>query len=240
VSDSFSLHRAVVPLVRTPESDDAPIEFLGTAFYVDDQRTAMTAKHVVDGWSPGEVSVLQQLGNGTTIGVPVTRIWESGVHDIAVLDLAPFDQACPLELAQGPYPMNVHVATLEYSRSHPLQGAAARRLLKVVGSFRRGNIVRTYRAPWPGGGAEVETLELSYPALQGASGAAVFEERSTQVVGMVLGNVESTAQPALTLRASLSGTDYEERTYHLPFGLAISWLHLRIALEAARQAGVNA
>jgi len=70
-------------------------------------------------------------------------------------------------------------------------------------------------------------LELSYPALKGASGAPVFEEGSLRIIGVVVANVEREMMPAQVLRAYREdGTPLEEIHYFLPNALAVGWEHV--------------
>ena len=70
----------------------------------------------------------------------------------------------------------------------------------------------------------LDMLELSYPALSGASGAPVFTLSNRTVVGVMVANWARELLPAHILRTfSESGEVIEEEKYFLPNGLAVSF-----------------
>jgi hypothetical protein len=79
-------------------------------------------------------------------------------------------------------------------------------------------------------------LELSYPALKGASGAPVFFETSQRIVGVIVANLERELLPAQVLSAYREdGSKSEEISYFLPNGIAIGCDHVaELVAEAER------
>jgi hypothetical protein len=69
-------------------------------------------------------------------------------------------------------------------------------------------------------------LELSFPALKGASGAPVVVEVSGVVVGMIVENVQHELLPSHIERVTDGAKHVEEIKYVLPSAKAISWKHL--------------
>lgn len=128
-------------------------------------------------------------------------------------------------------PVNVSAATIEFSRSlnpHPVEPANT----VVTPLFRRGHVVQARQGLHPDF-PEVRMLELSYPALKGASGAPVFREDALDVIGVIVANIERELMPAQVLRAVRDdGEPIEEIRYFLPNALAVSSIHLvEILLE---------
>jgi hypothetical protein len=74
-------------------------------------------------------------------------------------------------------------------------------------------------------------IDVSYPALKGASGAPVVNELSGHVLGMIVGNVENQLAPDEIERTQRSdGTKDQIIRYFLPSAHAIRASHLRDVL----------
>ena len=107
-------------------------------------------------------------------------------------------------------------------------------MLGLSPTFHKGHVMRWYHSSFP---ESVPTLscDLSYPALRGASGAAVVLESDYSVVAMIHGNVQSELQPIQVTREQIGDEAYEEVRYYLPSAKGIAWTHLRDCLTAARE-----
>jgi hypothetical protein len=82
------------------------------------------------------------------------------------------------------------------------------------------------------GKAGEDALELSFPTLQGASGAPIVSNETRRLWGIVKANVEYHLLPAQTITARDSKAQIlEETNYMLPQGIAVHVKHLRSMLE---------
>ena len=105
--------------------------------------------------------------------------------------------------------------------------------MHITPNWHKGHIVREYG---PGFSYEVNGasyIDLSFPALKGASGAPVVGKYSFQVLGMILSNIETQLMPAqVEITHYADGSQDEIRRYFLPSAHAIRAEHLRLAIEA--------
>jgi len=221
------LQEYIVPVVRY----DAGVlrAVLGTGFIVEfrDMRLVMTAGHVLDaardnGW---EFGVLYLLTSGELHFASASSYVRSKRHDIAAIPLNDFAEGLPaggLHFGSPDYPLDADLCTFEYSRSslfsipgeeHPA--------LAVLPYFHKGHAMRRYFEP-PSDLNGESRLELSFPALQGASGAPVLNTGGDNgVVGMVVANHEQHLMPAQVVRVECGGDATEEVSYFLPMAVAL-------------------
>ena len=103
--------------------------------------------------------------------------------------------------------------------------------MATAANWHKENIIREY-TPSFGYQNTTACIDLSYPALKGASGAPVIQEQSGNVLGMVVSNIERQLMPAQIERTERpDGTSDEIRRYFLPSTQAIRAVHLREALS---------
>jgi hypothetical protein len=77
-------------------------------------------------------------------------------------------------------------------------------------------------------GAETaKVIEVSFPALRGASGSAIVNGMTGDVIGMLIANRATHLMPAQLERVEGPAGVVEEVRYYLPYGLALSWEHLQ-------------
>jgi hypothetical protein len=139
-----------------------------------------------------------------------------------------------LPLHARPAVVNADLATFEHSGSISTDPANPEQAL-VTPLLRKGHAIQRRTGLHPSY-PRVEMLELSFPALKGASGAPVFLEQSLQVVGVVVANVERELLPAQVLRSVAdSGDVHEEILYFMPNGLAVSQGPLEEVVAEARE-----
>lgn len=93
--------------------------------------------------------------------------------------------------------------------------------MAIVPSFHKGYIVRAYATEF-GFQGTTSCIDLSYPALKGASGAPMLEQSSGSVLGMIVGNVEQQLMPGQIERTTRTdGTKDEVVRYFMPAAQAI-------------------
>ncbi len=217
--------RSICPILihRTDPSHPA-FSFLGTGFFVDDRGLILTAKHVFadNPLGPGE-SYMFMKPNFEPL--PISDIRLSRRFDIGSGRATDYRDYSPLHIATRQVPTNTDVVTVEYSQTRTRIDGSGRATLTFQPFFRKGH-VHTYYFDDALTGVQAEYLDLSFPALKGASGAPVITEDEGMVVGMVVANVERELLPAQVLTV-MGRENTETTTYFLPIGLALSWVHLR-------------
>jgi hypothetical protein len=135
-------------------------------------------------------------------------------------------RAVPLPLAAADCAMNQDVITMEFSDTHSVSRPDGPSEMRFRPAHRKGNIISFYRSDFPET-VPTHSLDLSFPALRGASGAPIIVERTGVVVGMIVANIERHLMPAQVERIESPDGTAEDRRYFLPVGKAISWRHLR-------------
>jgi hypothetical protein len=226
---------AIVPVVtRTAGlSEDRVHELLGTAFLVG-PGLFMSAKHVFGVTPPaGQETAVVLNDSGDLSGHSLKVVYQDSKHDIAIAQSEGWPEEEILTVAPTDnLIMNHNVLTVEYS---PTQGGVqlpdGRTAMTITANWQKGNIVREYKPDF-GYISSTACIDLSYPALKGASGAPVISEESGYVLGMIVGNIERQIMPAQIERTvRQDGTTDEIRRYFLPSGQAIRAAHLREALS---------
>ena len=208
----------------------AAIRHLGTGAIIGDGTVVLTAEHVVRGCA-GQLALALILDNGVR-SFPLTILESDQDRDLALLRIQGFKASDPLRIAFGSkVSYNSDLVALEYAQTVKENGA-----FLLNPAMRRGHKTRVVRAEKLGAIAGLDALELSFPALQGASGAPVMfestpfisEELKWGVVGVLVANVAYHAIPAQVITLVAENDSYiEERQYMLPQGLAVDINHLR-------------
>jgi len=212
--------RAIVPIIHLKVAAKKILECLGTGFFVQD-GLLMSAKHVL-GVSLGEderraVPIADEYGTVYLIGDVST----SQEFDIAVGRLDKPRQMEALSITRDYPPVNADILTVEYSGTTTSEAGTF-----FIPYHRKGHVIAVYLSQYPEP-HPTECLDLSFPALKGASGAPVVVEADGTVCGMIVANVERHLLPAHLERVESADGAVEERRYFLPTGKAISWIHLR-------------
>jgi S1-C subfamily serine protease len=168
------------------DGDQGAIQWLGTAFLVDDRCTVVTAKHAIDGIPEGRL-MLRFLGADDRVYTHLARVIHTADNDLAFAKFGPeTDQKrfCSDLAAQ---PLAIHAAT-ERARltgqtvwvlGYPALEGAPPRDIPVV---RRG-IVASAELDWRG----APMLLLDLTGMPGFSGGPVILEESGEVIGVVYG-----------------------------------------------------
>jgi S1-C subfamily serine protease len=206
------------------------IAFAGTGFFVNfgNRHLLVTANHVLDGRA---VSILNIPAEPTgfqisEVLVATKLLAVDKLHDLAVME-PDFEPDHAFELATNPPPGNLRIGSLEYAR---FSIDSAKRQIYANPSSRVGNLVReAYDTVYP-----FRVLELSYPALRGASGAPVINvegNEAFQVIGIIVANAQYELMPIQKYQYESADGKKEETHYYLPAALAMPVEHLARLLE---------
>jgi V8-like Glu-specific endopeptidase len=217
--DPFS---AIIPILRL-DANGLVKGVAGTGFFVGTRPLVVTAKHVFlgDPLAEGEQFGMAVFRPDGTTGIGTIKNYlVCDKWDIAVFAAGGHPRAIPLSLSRGEHPVNHDVLAFEYSSTTIETDEAGQRTVKFQPFTHKGNILRHYVSTFP---VKIPTrsFDVSFPALQGASGAPVLRTSDWGVVGMLVANVERHLMPAQVVRIDLDGTGHEEVAYFLPTGQAI-------------------
>lgn len=211
--------QVIVPIFGRGENG-AIAEFLGTGFFVGPDGLLMTADHVVRGWSGGlAIACMRDLGTA----YEAVTIESDRAHDIALLRVETYRPPTVLSLAfDAPILPNLQVMTYEYGTT-VIEGE------KIVlnPATRLGNVTRLKDMPMLGRAGD-NALEISFPALRGASGAPIIRSDNYQVWGIIVANVSNHLLPA-QIESVLDERNniYEEIKFMLPQAAAVNIRHAR-------------
>jgi hypothetical protein len=229
--------RNIVPVVTRTVGieEDRVHNLLGTAFMVG-KGLFMSAHHVF-GVIPAvnqEIAVILNEDNVLTL-FAAQMLYQDSNHDIAVARVEHWPDFEPLSIdPTDNLTMNLDIVTVEYSPTQSgVQLSDGRSAMAIAANWHKGNIIREY-TPSFGYSGTTACIDLSFPALKGASGAPVIQEQSGKVLGMIVANIERQLMPAQIERTELpDGSSEEIRRYLLPSAQAIRASHLREALSCA-------
>jgi len=180
--------------------------------YVEDRDASLTISFRTDRpFCEGRVS-----GGGLSL----TNILLHQSFDVAVGEVANCGDLVGLRISRKKVPLTEDVLMLDYSSSSVENDPSGPLYLNFSPLTWKGNILRYYVSTWP------ETkptlcIDLSFPALQGASGAPVVNPQDFTVVGMIIGSVEQELRPAQVVRIQHEDRISEETRYFLPTAKAL-------------------
>lgn len=204
-------------------------QVLGTGFLVNSQHIALTAKHIFDDYDKNNTSLKSILiDRNEHIHILDTNIvYRSSHYDITAIRVKGIREAPLLQIRDSVLYNNQDYLTVEYSESSiTFDEHSAREQVTFRPATRKGNITKAYVSNFP----EVtptKCLEVSFPVLQGASGAPLMENAPPwYVIGMVTHNVQYQLLPAQTVFIKDGDKYVEETKYYLPTGKAIQASHL--------------
>ena len=210
----------IVPLGGVHE-DGGCGPFLGTGVFVGKKAILVTCDHVLVEWE-GQYGIAieaeeQLLQANVIIREPNT--------DLALLEVSDFcpPHTLPIEDDEN-LTLDDLVICFEYGTT-----VTAGQLIKFSPGNRLGNVTRFRDLRDLYGEAGNEMLELSFPALMGASGAPVMNWRPPfKLWGIVKANVSNELLPAQIERVvDEVGQLQEETKFYLPEALAIHVKHVR-------------
>ena len=217
--------KAVFPIIlkrKSPETYD----FLGTGFFIRSDGLFLSARHVFQDCAVSEGDEFEGcMINHECTPYPICDLNFSQQFDVALGQMKGVIDIQPLTLANKDAAMNFDILTVEFSGTHPELLESGQKALVFNPYFRKGHVICRYESTFP---TSIRTvfMDLSFPALKGASGAPVIVERDSSVIGMVVGNTERELLPAQIERVTNEGSCIEEIKYFLPTGKAMSWVHI--------------
>lgn len=227
--DDIDLECSIVAIVSL-DKEGAVAGFLGTGVFCGRPALLLTANHVLEDAARIGIRVASRKGASTFEARVVLR--EPG-YDIAALVVDGYHPKHPLNIARPLETLSVEdlVSCFEYGTTERTEGG-----LRFNPALRKGNITRFVEVAHHAPRAQ-PLLELSFPALKGASGAPVFwDDELLSLAGIVIANV---ARELLPMQISTVYDDkgkVEERiVFMMPAGLAVGVDHVRHVYERALQ-----
>jgi hypothetical protein len=214
--------------------DGQRMKFLGTGSIIGDGSILLTADHVTRDW-PGPLAIVhlprpQQL-------IPITPLERDASHDLVLHRVHDYRPPQPLRpIFDAPSHPNRQLLTFEYGTTVTVGPEVRLNPATRLGHMtRKFDMTKELRSP-----AGDDALELSWPALRGASGAPVMLNDATNpaeafgVIGVIVANAAYHLLPAqiesvLTEENNL----FEEIRYMLPQAVAVNIRHLRPMYERA-------
>ncbi len=209
-----------MPIVAV-RADGAIAQFLGTGAIAGNPPRLVTAYHVVRDW-PGALAI--------SVLPDYDRLYEAKVvrtnpdTDLALLDVSGYQVPNPIQLAEDDeIRTNVQAICFEYGTTRT-EG----HIINLAPATRLGNVTRELKLHSQFGAAGDEMLELSFPALRGASGSPVMSGVTFRLWGVVVANVSYHLLPAqIESVIEPGGQKIEETRYLLPQALAVHVKHVR-------------
>lgn len=216
----------IVPIFGIDERSNEKV-FLGTGAFVGKPPLVVTAEHVVRGWD-GPFGIVK-LPVETRHPMRANLVTRNRDVDLALLEVPDYLPEWTLELAQdNEIKTNKIVACLEYSTTRSRAG-----VIHISPATRMGNVTRLVDQRERYGQAGEDALELSFPALRGASGAPVISSTNGRLWGVVIANVSYHLLPSQIITVlDEKNQILEETQFLLPQGLAVHVKHLRAMLQA--------
>jgi hypothetical protein len=226
--------KAIFALFKVKKADPIVGWFLGTGFFVDHEGGFLTARHNLDGVDCGpDEQIAVAFWEDPVRVLPVATVRLSDQFDIAYGHVSEPENIVPLTIASSKPMINEDILTLEFSNVAPERGEDGIARIMISATSHKGYVARGYQSTFAGTGP-AHVVEVSFPALKGASGAPVVVERLGTVLGMLVANVERELLPAQVEVIEHGDGTKEDRKYFLPRGLAIAWIHLRDFLDSVK------
>jgi len=209
-------------------ADGHVASFLGTGFVAAaSEPVFVTAGHLIrdNPLDAGErYHMLFQAPDGEPIHLVATAeaTCVSTTYDVAAIRLGGWPNVRALSLDPIEIPSNEMVACREYSgNSFYRDAGTGMRRLKLRPRNHVGNVMSWYTSDFPER-HPAPSCDLSFPALQGASGAPVLRDLMLSVVAILVANVEQQLEPAQVLSVHSEEGRIEETRYFLPIGKGLS------------------
>jgi len=199
--------------------------FLGTSFCVGDEPLFITAGHNIKDW--GGQFGLVHISDPSHF-YPARPAYLDNNADVAILDVRGYRPKTRLGLAtDDSIVLNRQIVCFEY-------GTTIQKGKEIVlaPATRLGNVTRKLASHELLGRKLSNALELSFPALRGASGAPVLSNVGLLVWGMVVGNVSYHLIPAqIETTTDEEGRIKEQVMYMLPLAIAVNVSSIREAVD---------
>lgn len=173
---------------------------VGTGFIVGDPPILITAKHVFEGDGSPEGKFGALFGPSEDLKIATfRRIRTSPDHDIAAVHIQHVPWIHALRISNQEVPCNQDVLTYEFSSTRIEMLSTGERQAAFTPFTHKGNVLRHYESTFPAS-RPTPSLDTSFPALQGASGAPVLRAHDFTVVGMLVANYERHLLPAQVVK----------------------------------------
>lgn len=209
----------VVPLFGYIKGDEKWI-FIGTGFFIGDQALLVTAGHVL-GTRFEKIAI--QIMKDNKFYYASSAVHEPSI-DLAILKI---EQYTPPFTCKFYEEATINFAETIYCYEYGTTISKGNEIL-LSPATRIGNVTRFLNKTETYGKAGDQMLELSFPALKGASGSPVVKiADGLYVQGVVIGNVSYHLFPSQIETILDEENKYiEEVKYLMPQGLAVHSKHL--------------
>ena len=213
----------VVPLFGLTKKEDKWI-FLGTGFFFGKPPYLATADHVLgDMYRKIGVHIIEKQEFYSA-----SFVARKSDVDLAILKIEKYAPPFSCRLAKDEdISFTQAIYSYEYGTTQPLGEATI-----LSPATRMGNVTRTRNLQDIYGEAGDTMLELSFPALRGASGAPVVRIDDEVILwGIIVANASYHLLPAQVEKVVEGDSTVEEIKYLLPQALAVNVKHLSKFLE---------
>jgi hypothetical protein len=218
--DTYSPSDFVVPIVGL--NDDSSCDpFLGSGVFVGEQMILVTCNHVLESWDKNYAIVIE--AEEKLVSAEILK--KDPKTDLALLKVGEYNppHSLPLEDDEN-ITLNNFVICFEYGTT-----ITAGDKINFSPANRLGNVTRFRDITDLYNKAGDQMLELSFPALKGASGAPIMEWRPPfKLWGIVKANISAELMPAqIETLVDEKGKVEEETKFYLPQALAVHVKHVR-------------
>ncbi len=207
--------------------ENEKVNFIGSCFFFNysEQVLVCTAEHVIRGWTGVFVVVAKSEE------YLVEPVYSNQDFDVAFLKPKKIPKNITLTFSSDrQVPGNLSLLAYEYSTTEFKDG-----IFHTVPATRLGNCVRVIQLTDVFGKAGQDMLELSFPALRGASGAAVVHIHNGKMIahGMIVANTERHLIPAhIETILDQNNEILEEKKYFLPQAVAVNSIYIIHCFES--------
>lgn len=215
---------SVVPIFAIDEENNIK-HFLGTGTFVGEKPWLLTAEHVIRDWDG--IFAISVLPNISQL-IRANLLKSKRNIDLALLDVPGYPAAKAVQLAQDTdIRQNISVVCCEYGTTQTMG-----QYVHLAPATRLGNVTRLLNMTDRFNKAGEDILELSFPALRGASGSPILSNNNFRLWGIVIANSSYHLLPA-QIESVLDEKNnlIEETRYLLPQALAVNVKHVRDLIQ---------
>jgi hypothetical protein len=221
----------IVPLCATTGNCEFA-GFLGSACFVEEPTLLLTADHVLGDWDGGFAISVRRTSSGQHDVHVAEVVHRDTKRDLALLRVPSYEAPKPLQLAKAVPPPTLPIVSLDYGTTR-IEGSKT----LINPATRVGYITRAVDVSSLYGMAGKEALELSFPALKGASGSPVLRLDTFDIVGVIFSNVSYHLLPAQIEKVADPKNEITEETkFMMPQGIAVNFFHIADMLDEFRNA----
>ena len=185
--------------------------YAGVSFYINSNGLIATCGHIIDGIVDDEILVVKELTTNSFL--EVIDIKRHPTKDFAIGKIGVKNNKCIAPFEQPVLPgQNVRA----FGFTSPGKSGGE---INIEGRLLKGYVVRT--SPLPILPVSLSTCEVSFPSLNGFSGAPVITDGlNGKLIGMLYGNLESTIQTYGISELREKDKEISEKIYRIiEFGL---------------------